>query len=116
MKFNLWFVIFLALVPVFILFAGLGATGGLQSSGDWQVIGMAVAALVTAGYLAGRGRERMEEIGASEAFRGNDVSSPGVKLGSGSEAGRSSPSFLNGLDSSSSRNPKREEMIEEAHE
>jgi len=66
MKFNLWFVIFLALVPVFILFAGLGAAGGLQTSGDWQVIGMAVAALVTAGYLAGRGRVGIQVHAATQ--------------------------------------------------
>lgn len=62
MKFNLWLVMFLALMPVLILFTGLSAAAAFQSSAAWKVIGMVIAAAIAAGYLATRrGSEISEE-------------------------------------------------------
>ena len=52
MKFNLWFVILLALMPVFILFTGLTAAGGFESATAWEIVGIVVAAGLGVGYLA----------------------------------------------------------------
>ena len=54
MKFNLWLVIFLALMPVLILFTGLSAAAAFQSSIEWKAIGMVIAAAIATGYLATR--------------------------------------------------------------
>ena len=51
MKFNLWFVLLLALMPVFILLTGLTAAGGFESAAAWEIIGIVVL-LIAVWYFA----------------------------------------------------------------
>ena len=59
MGFNLWFVIFLGLMPACSLFTGLSAASGFESATDLSVIGTLLAAALVTGYLAKR---RADEI------------------------------------------------------
>ena len=76
MGFNLWLVIFLALMPVFILFTGLSAAGGFQSSADWQVIGTLLAMAIVTGYLAKRRADEISEETSREATLMKDIGMP----------------------------------------
>ena len=76
MKFNLWLVIFMALMPVFILFTGLSAAGGFLSPADWPVIGTVLAAAIVVGYLAKRRGDEISEETSSEATVVNDAGIP----------------------------------------
>jgi hypothetical protein len=67
MKFNLWLVIFLALMPVFILFTGLSAAGGFLSPADWPVIGTVLATAIVVGCLANRRGDEISEETSREA-------------------------------------------------
>ena len=59
MGFNLWFVIFLGLMPACSLFTGLSAASGFESATDLSVIGTLLATALVSGYLAKR---RADEI------------------------------------------------------
>jgi hypothetical protein len=59
MGFNLWFVIFLGLMPALSLFTGLSVASGFQSAADLLIIGTLLAAASVTGYLAKR---RADEI------------------------------------------------------
>ena len=59
MGFNLWFVIFLGLMPACSLFTGLSAASGFESASDWSVISTLLTAALVSGYLAKR---RADEI------------------------------------------------------
>lgn len=109
MRFNFWFVIFLALMPVFILFTGLSAAGGFTSSVAWPVIGVVIAAAITVGYLAGRGGDELLEDTPSEAIPRNDPSASSAKSALDSDAGYSSS--LPELEQSYSRYSNREEVL-----
>ena len=59
MGFNLWFVIFLGLMPACSLFTGLSVASGFESPADWSIIGTLLATALVTGYLAKR---RADEI------------------------------------------------------
>jgi len=59
MRFNLWLVIFLGLMPACSLFTGLSVASGFQSAADLLVIGTLLATALVTGYLAKR---RADEI------------------------------------------------------
>ena len=117
MKFNLWLIILFALGPIFILFAGLTAAGGFESSVGWEVMGILVAACLAAGYLAmRRGGEEMEagsiEATSSDAIPANGAFEPAPERDMGSAAGYSSPPcFLHELDPSYLGYASREEVL-----
>ena len=90
MGFNLWLVIFLALMPVFILFTGLSAANGFQSSADWQVIGIVLAAAIVTGYLAKR---RGDEISKETSIEAGLMKDVGIPVG-GSDPGKTLPTYL----------------------
>ena len=90
MGFNLWLVIFLALMPVFILFTGLSAAGGFQSPVDWQVIGIVLAAAIVTGYLAKRRGDEISNETSMEAGLMKDV---GIPVGE-SDPGKTLPTYL----------------------
>jgi hypothetical protein len=54
MKFNVWLVVMLAMMPVMALFAGMSVSAGFDSGADWGVMAAIVAGIVVAGYRAGR--------------------------------------------------------------
>jgi len=66
MKFNLWLIVLLALAPVFILFAGLGAAGGFASAASWEVLAIAAAAAFGVAFLAKRTTDRNDEAASDE--------------------------------------------------
>ena len=59
MRFNLWLVIFLGLMPAFSLFTGLSAASGFQSATDSSVIGAVLATALVTGYLAKRRADKI---------------------------------------------------------
>ena len=59
MRFNLWLVIFLGLMPALSMFTGLSVASGFQSATDWSVIGTLLATALVTAYLAKR---REDEI------------------------------------------------------
>ncbi len=61
MKFTIWLVVELALMPPFVLFAGLSAAGALRSPVELDVTGIFVAAAVLAGAMALRALRRPDE-------------------------------------------------------
>ena len=54
LRFNLALVMMMAVMPLFILFAGLAAAGGLQAGVAWTVMGLFAAGGVAAAVLAMR--------------------------------------------------------------
>jgi hypothetical protein len=58
MKFTIWLVVELALMPPFVLFAGMSAAGALRSPVELDVMGVLVAAAVFAGAMALRALRR----------------------------------------------------------
>lgn len=58
MKFTVWLVVELALLPPFVLFAGLSAAGALDSPVEFDVLGVFLAAAVFAGAMALRALRR----------------------------------------------------------
>lgn len=56
MKFNLWVVVALALMPAFVMFVGMSAAGAFRSPVDWDVMALFGAAAVFAAWRAGRWR------------------------------------------------------------
>ena len=90
MGFNLWLVIFLALMPVFILFTGLSAASGFQSTADWQVIGIVLAAAIVTGYLAKR---RGDEISNETSIEAGLMKDVGIPVGE-SDPGTTLPTYL----------------------
>lgn len=117
MKFNLWLVILLALGPIFILFAGLSAAGGFESSAGREVIGIAVAACLAAGYLARRGDDKDMEPSSKETTPRDAVPAAAASgLAPGRDmvgaAGYSSPPcFLHEVDPAYLGYSSREEVL-----
>ena len=108
-KFNLWLVMFLALMPVFLLFTGMSAAAAFQSSVEWKVIGMVVAAAIAAGYLATR---EMSEKAPTEATVPNDAYLAVRESDAGKEASYSSPPcFMHELDPSDLGYSSLEELL-----
>ncbi len=60
MKHTIWLVIELALMPPFVMFAGMAAAGALRSAVDFEVMGVMLAAAVFAGVMAIRALRRDE--------------------------------------------------------
>jgi hypothetical protein len=54
MRFNFGLIVLLALAPLFILFAGLSAAGGV-GPGGWEITGLIAAAAFVVAYFARRG-------------------------------------------------------------
>jgi len=54
MKFSVWLVVMLALMPVMALFTGMIVSAGFNSRADWAVMAAIIAAVAVAGYRAGR--------------------------------------------------------------
>ena len=100
-KFNLWLVIFLALMPVFLLFTGMSAAAAFQSSAEWQVIGIVLAAAIAVGYLATRRQSEIAEEMPTEATVPKDAYLAVRESDVGKEASYSSPPcFMHELDPS----------------
>jgi hypothetical protein len=59
MKFNLWLMVLFALMPLFMLLAGLGIAGGPDALAAWVGMGAVAVAGGVAARLAGR-RPRAE--------------------------------------------------------
>jgi hypothetical protein len=64
MRFNFWLIVLLAMAPIFILFAGLSAAGGFESSASWEITGLVGAAALLVAYLATR---RADEDGTGRS-------------------------------------------------
>lgn len=112
MKFNLWFVVLLALMPIFLLFAGLSAAGGFLSSAEWQVIGLAAAAGLVASHLARRRADEDSETESEPADPDVDSSKGDVAETDTASAGYASPPcFLHELDPSYLGYRTREEVL-----
>jgi hypothetical protein len=117
MRFNLWFIVLLALGPIFILFAGLSAAGGFESSAGWEVMGILVAASLAAGYFAKRSGDRdieasSKEATSNDAIPTNDAAEPAPERDAGNATGYSSPPcFLHELDPSYLGYASREEIL-----
>ena len=54
MGFSIWLIVLLALMPPFVLFAGMGAAGGFRVPVEWIVPGLLVGAAIFAGWEASR--------------------------------------------------------------
>jgi uncharacterized membrane protein len=54
MKFNVWLVIALALMPAFVLFAGMSAADAYRSHVEWDVMAALAAAALLAAWLSSR--------------------------------------------------------------
>ncbi|MGE5339797.1 MAG: hypothetical protein ACM3PU_18380 [Gemmatimonadota bacterium] len=63
MKFTIWLVVEMALMPPFVLFAGLSAAGALRSPVELDVTGIFLAAAVFAGAMALRALRRPDRDG-----------------------------------------------------
>ena len=112
MGFNLWLVIFLALMPVFILFTGLSAAGGFQSSADWQVICTVLAAAIITGYLAKRRGDEISNETSIEARLMKDAEIPVDESDPGTKFVSSLPPwFVHELDPSDLAYSNREEVV-----
>ena len=112
MGFNLWLVIFLALMPVFILFTGLSAAGGFQSPVDWQVIGIVLAAAIVTGYLAKRRGDEISNETSIEAGLMKDVGVPVGESDPGKKSLHSLPTYLlHELDPAHLGYSNREEVV-----
>jgi hypothetical protein len=71
MRFNFWLIALLALAPLFILFAGLSAAGGLVSSAGWEITGILAAAAFVVAYFARQdGDDDAEAADKAEATEG----------------------------------------------
>ena len=112
MKFNFWLVIFLGLMPAFILFTGLSAAGGFQSAAELQVIGTVLAAALVAGYLAKRRGDEISEETAAEVTAMKD---PSIPVGESDHSNEPSdslpPGFLHDLNPSHLGYLNREETL-----
>jgi hypothetical protein len=54
MRFSIWLVVALALMPPFVLFAGLGAAGGFRVPVEWIVPALFGGAAIFVGWEAVR--------------------------------------------------------------
>ena len=54
MKFSIWLVVLLALMPPFVLFAGMGAAGGFRLPVEWIVLALFGCAAIFVGWEAVR--------------------------------------------------------------
>jgi hypothetical protein len=90
MRFNFPLIILLALAPLFILFAGLSAAGGLGFSAGWEITGMLAAAAFVVAYFAGRSADDddAKRPGDTTATAGPEAAEHGDDAGG---AGYSSP-------------------------
>ncbi len=114
-QFNLWLVMFLALMPVFLLFTGLSAAAAFQSSAEWKVIGMVVAAAIAAGYLAARRGGELTEETPTETTVPKDAYFAVRENDAGNEASYSSPPcFMHELDLSDLGYSSLEELLSPA--
>ena len=114
-QFNLWLVMFLALMPVFLLFTGLSAAAAFQSSAEWKVIGMVVAAAIAAGCLATRSGGELAEETPTETTVPKDAYFAVRENDAGNEASYSSPPcFMHELDLSDLGNSSLEELLSPA--
>ena len=52
MKFSIWLAALLALMPAFVLFAGLSIASGLHAPVEWIVLAVFAGAAVFAGHKA----------------------------------------------------------------
>jgi hypothetical protein len=113
MKFNLWFVVLLALMPVFLLFAGLSAAGGFLSSAEWQVIGLAAAAGLVASVLANRRADADPATSPKPSDSSGDASKDDSAAAdtAGTTGYSSPPCFLHELDPASLGYLTREEVL-----
>jgi len=55
MRFSIWMLVLLALMPAFILFAGLSVAGGLRMPTQWIVMAAFGCATIFVGREAARG-------------------------------------------------------------
>ncbi len=55
MRFSIWLVVLLALMPAFVLFAGLSVAGGLRAPVEWIVMALFGGAAIFVGREARRG-------------------------------------------------------------
>jgi len=54
MKFSIWLSVLLALMPAFVLFAGMSVAGGLRLPVEWIVMSLFGGAMVFVGHEAVR--------------------------------------------------------------
>lgn len=54
MKFNVWIVVALVLMPAATLFVGMSAAGAFRAPAEWDVMALFGGAAVVATWLAGR--------------------------------------------------------------
>jgi membrane protein implicated in regulation of membrane protease activity len=54
MKFSIWLVVLLALMPAFVLFAGLSAAGGFRMPVEWVLLTLFGFAAIFLGWEARR--------------------------------------------------------------
>jgi hypothetical protein len=52
MRFNVWLVVLLALMPVFVLFVGLSASSAFHGQAEWDVLGWLALAVFAASRIA----------------------------------------------------------------
>lgn len=67
MRFNIWLVVMVAVMPVFILFAGLSAAGGFASAVDWAILAALAGAGFTFAALARRNEDEHPETPPDDA-------------------------------------------------
>jgi hypothetical protein len=54
MRFSIWLVVLLALMPAFVLFAGLSVAGGLRMPVEWIIMALFGGAVTFVGWEARR--------------------------------------------------------------
>ena len=54
MRFSIWRVVSIAMMPVLALFVGLSAVSPFDLPIDWTVVGAVIASAAVAAYLGGR--------------------------------------------------------------
>jgi nitronate monooxygenase len=91
MRFNIWLVVLLAFAPIFILFAGLTAAGGLDSSIGLEITGIVAAAALVVAYLAKRTDDENSAAASGDAATGERRATPERRLDDASTVGYSSP-------------------------
>lgn len=60
MKFNVWLVVVLALMPVFVLFVGMSAASAFHGQVEWDVLGWIALGVFAAARIAIRKYREME--------------------------------------------------------
>lgn len=54
LRFNVWLVVLLALMPVLVMVAGMSAAGGLRRPAEFDVMGVVILGALVAAFLARR--------------------------------------------------------------